>query len=63
MIDNASFLNTRQSFPHFYHFNKAYLVSYFSLYKIKLVDPWVRQKREKHVLQILIVMYVSELCR
>ena len=32
-------------------FNKAYLVSYFSRYKTKLVDPWVRQKRDLHVLQ------------
>ena len=39
-------------FPHFLPVSlKLILLVIFSLYKIKLVDPWVRQKRDQLVLQ------------
>ena len=46
-ITERNYENRRQSCPHLLRFNKAYLVGYFSLYKTKLVDPWVRQKRDQ----------------
>ena len=38
--------------PHFLPVSTKLILSViFNLYKIKLVDPWVRQKRDQHVLQ------------
>ena len=43
---------TPDSFPHFLPVStKLILLVIFSLYKSKLVDPWVRQKRDQRVLQ------------
>ena len=48
----AGFLVQQIEFSAFItRFNKVYLVDIFSLYKTNLEDPWVRQKRDQHVLQ------------